>query len=114
MPYTARGLITLVDIAGEVVLGEEGEEVGTGEGAWIDTGSAETPEDSCTAAVLCRSNILEVIGRAVMDVTVEVVNLHVAKDVAVGVKDRRSRTEPGEGHEGVAHVWDVGAQQRIA
>ena len=77
MPYTARGLITLVDIAGEVVLGEEGEEVVRahvlgdqvrairGEGL-----GTESAEDAGTAAVLGRGDPLEVGGTIVKVIAV--------------------------------------------
>ena len=79
MPYTARGLITLVDIAGEVVLGEEGEEVvrahvmGEQVGAIRGEGlGTEGAEDAGTAAVLGRGDPLEVgdavVGRYTVDV----------------------------------------------
>ena len=87
-------LVTFVAIAGEVVGGEEGEEVvrahvmGEQVGAIRGEGlGTEGAEDAGTAAVLGRGDPLEIGGTVVGGNTIEVIN---------GVLGRRLSAEPGE------------------
>ena len=111
MPYTARGLITLIDIACHVVLSEEGEEVvrahvlGEQVGAISGEGlGTEGAEDAGTAAVLGRGDPLEVGGTVV-----EVIAIHVVTFQAF-----RAWTMPGGADEYVAGATTALTNDRVA
>ena len=88
----------------ERILHEEGEEVGTGEGAGIGAGGTEGAENAGGAAVLGRSNLTEVVERPIEDVAVDVVDLH------AGV----ARSLPDLPKKMVAAHTSVASQERIA
>ena len=96
-------LVTFVDVAGDVVGCEEGEELRTSHFARIMTGGTEGAEDAGTAAVLLWGDPLQVVGTPVEHVAVNVIAL-----IAF-----RTWTEPGESHEEVAGTIAVPSHERV-
>ena len=65
---------------------EDGEELRAGEGAGVSAGGTEALEDAGTAAVLGRGDVLEVVGREVEDVAVEMVDLRLRQRGRIGCR----------------------------
>ena len=72
----------------EIVLVEDFEQVFTTHFAWIASGRTEETQETGSFAVLSGGDVLQIVGRPVEDVAVEVINDHVI----------RTRTEPSRCH----------------
>ena len=94
---------------------EDGEELRAGQGAGVSAGGTEGAEDAGPSAVLCRSDVLQVVCTPVEHIAIDVVYLHACRPYAEPCcrHEHVAGTIAVPPHKGVTRVTELGVLWRF-